>query len=46
MTANKQKEVPKANKEAKKESDVPYQMLSVSKEGIPSFTKIVITDDV
>jgi nucleotide-binding universal stress UspA family protein len=28
-----------------KESDVPYQMLSISKEGLPSLNKIVITDD-
>jgi nucleotide-binding universal stress UspA family protein len=35
----------KANPEAKKESDVPYEMLSISKEGLPSLSKIVITDD-
>src|SRR4030095_3572581 len=35
----------KANPEATKESDVPYEMLSISKEGVPSLTKIVITDD-
>gem|GEM_PF-258175 len=35
----------KANLEATKESDVPYEMLSISKEGVPSLRKIVITDD-
>jgi nucleotide-binding universal stress UspA family protein len=35
----------KANLEATKGSDVPHQMLSISKEGLPSLSKIVITDD-
>ena len=35
----------KANPEATKKSDVPYEMLSISKEGVPSLRKIVITDD-
>jgi nucleotide-binding universal stress UspA family protein len=35
----------KANVEATKESEVPYEMLSISKEGLPSLSKIVITDD-
>jgi len=45
----KQKEDPsnyeKANPEATKESGVPYEMLSISKERVPSLSKIVITDD-
>jgi nucleotide-binding universal stress UspA family protein len=49
VTVDKQNEDPsnyeKANPEAKKESDVPYEMLSISKEGLPSLSKIVITDD-
>jgi nucleotide-binding universal stress UspA family protein len=35
----------KANVEETKESDVPYDMLSISKEALPSLSKIVITDD-
>jgi hypothetical protein len=35
----------KANPEATKESAVPYEMLSISKEGVPSLSKTVITDD-
>ena len=35
----------KANVEVTKKSDVPYQMLSISKEALPSLSKIVITDD-
>jgi nucleotide-binding universal stress UspA family protein len=35
----------KANLETTKESGVPYEMLSISKEGLPSFSKIVVTDD-
>ena len=49
MTVDKQNEdtpnYVKANLEATKESDVPYEMLSISKEGLPSLSKIVITDD-
>jgi hypothetical protein len=33
----------KANVEETKESDVPYDMLSISKEALPSLSKIVIT---
>jgi nucleotide-binding universal stress UspA family protein len=39
------KDYEKANLEATKRSDVPQQMLSISKEGLPSLSKIVITDD-
>jgi len=39
------KDYEKANLEATKRSDVPHQMLSISKEGLPSLSKIVITDD-
>jgi nucleotide-binding universal stress UspA family protein len=35
----------KANPQARKASEVPQQMLSISKEGLPSLSKIVITDD-
>jgi nucleotide-binding universal stress UspA family protein len=35
----------KGNPEATKRSDVPHEMLSISKEGLPSLSKIVITDD-
>jgi nucleotide-binding universal stress UspA family protein len=35
----------KANVEATKKSEVPYHMLSISKESLPSISKIVITDD-
>jgi nucleotide-binding universal stress UspA family protein len=43
--SNYEKANSETTKEVTKESDVPYQMLSISKEGLPSLNKIVITDD-
>ena len=40
-TANNEKAKP----ESTKQSEVPYEMLSISKEALPSLNKIVITDD-